>query len=265
MTVSLKHAFASAKADSGDATLIQPSNWNAEHTLTQATGKLLGRSTAGVGATEEISVGTGLSLSGGTLSASGGGLPLQLPIQDGRYYSAPFAVGGGAASNSVELSSFHDYIVAIPFTARDAKTWTEIGVFGRVEGASDVARLGIYADNNGLPGDLILDAGEVTFDAEEYITKTISQALSANTWYWLAMAISTPTGTAVVAGIAAAYSTSVANALASLVFGISSVSGDTATNGVYAPHTYGALPDPFPEIEDYSTDPVPLIWLRTGV
>lgn len=41
--------------------------------LTQATGKMLGRSTASTGAIEEITVGTGLSLSAGTLSASGGG------------------------------------------------------------------------------------------------------------------------------------------------------------------------------------------------
>jgi hypothetical protein len=38
-----------------------------------STGKLLGRSTAGAGAIEEISIGSGLSLSGGTLSATGGG------------------------------------------------------------------------------------------------------------------------------------------------------------------------------------------------
>ena len=37
------------------------------------TGKLLGRSTAGSGAIEEISIGSGLSLSAGTLSATGGG------------------------------------------------------------------------------------------------------------------------------------------------------------------------------------------------
>lgn len=41
--------------------------------LTMGTGKLLGRSTASTGAIEEITVGSGLSLSGGTLSASGGG------------------------------------------------------------------------------------------------------------------------------------------------------------------------------------------------
>lgn len=37
------------------------------------TGKLLGRSTAGTGAIEEITIGSGLSLSGGTLTATGGG------------------------------------------------------------------------------------------------------------------------------------------------------------------------------------------------
>ena len=41
--------------------------------LTMATGKLLGRSTASTGAIEEITVGSGLTLAGGTLSASGGG------------------------------------------------------------------------------------------------------------------------------------------------------------------------------------------------
>lgn len=40
--------------------------------LTMATAKILGRSTASTGAVEEISVGSGLTLSGGTLSASGG-------------------------------------------------------------------------------------------------------------------------------------------------------------------------------------------------
>lgn len=41
--------------------------------LTMATARLLGRSTASSGAIEEITIGTGLSLSGGTLSATGSG------------------------------------------------------------------------------------------------------------------------------------------------------------------------------------------------
>jgi hypothetical protein len=70
MTVSLKHTFQSAKTDSGDATLVQPSNWNQEHDLTLATNKVLGRATAGTGAAEELSVGTALSISGGTLAVT---------------------------------------------------------------------------------------------------------------------------------------------------------------------------------------------------
>jgi hypothetical protein len=71
MTVSLKHNFVSAVADGGDTSLVRPSNWNAEHDLTMATGKLLGRTTAGTGAAEEISAGTGLSLSAGSLTNAG--------------------------------------------------------------------------------------------------------------------------------------------------------------------------------------------------
>lgn len=41
--------------------------------LTMATARLLGRTTASTGAAQEITVGTGLSLSGGTLTATGGG------------------------------------------------------------------------------------------------------------------------------------------------------------------------------------------------
>jgi len=70
MVVSLKHSKTSAVADSGDTTLVQPSDWNAEHVLTQATGALLGRTTAGGGATEEISVSSELTLSTGTLGVA---------------------------------------------------------------------------------------------------------------------------------------------------------------------------------------------------
>lgn len=54
MAVQIKHQFVSAKGDGPDTTKVQPSNWNAAHTLTQATGKVLGRVSAGAGATEEI-------------------------------------------------------------------------------------------------------------------------------------------------------------------------------------------------------------------
>jgi hypothetical protein len=68
MTISLLHTFVSAKGDGTDSTLVQPSNWNAEHSLQMATSRLVGRTTAGTGAAEEISVGGNLLLSAGVLS-----------------------------------------------------------------------------------------------------------------------------------------------------------------------------------------------------
>ena len=70
MAISLKHNFQSSVADEGDTSLVRPSNWNAEHDLTLATSRLVGRTTAGTGSAEEISVGTGLSLSSGSLAVS---------------------------------------------------------------------------------------------------------------------------------------------------------------------------------------------------
>ena len=56
MAISVKHAFTSAKADGTDSTLVQPSNWNAEHTITLAAGKVLGRSSASAGAMQELPI-----------------------------------------------------------------------------------------------------------------------------------------------------------------------------------------------------------------
>jgi hypothetical protein len=56
MTVSLKHTFTSAKLDSLDVTLVQPSNWNQEHVLTAAAGKVLGRDTSGDGTVQELPI-----------------------------------------------------------------------------------------------------------------------------------------------------------------------------------------------------------------
>ena len=56
MTVSLKHTFTSAKIDSADPTIVQPSNWNEEHVLTAAAGKVLGRDTSGNGVVQELPI-----------------------------------------------------------------------------------------------------------------------------------------------------------------------------------------------------------------
>lgn len=72
MTISNKHSTTGTIADD-PAAEINKTEWNAEHTLTMATGKLLGRGTASTGAVEEITLGTNLSFTGTTLNAAGGG------------------------------------------------------------------------------------------------------------------------------------------------------------------------------------------------
>lgn len=67
MAISLKHSFTSPKADGVDSTLVQPSNWNAEHTLTLAAGRLLGNGAASAGAAQEITPSANLSLTSGAL------------------------------------------------------------------------------------------------------------------------------------------------------------------------------------------------------
>jgi hypothetical protein len=69
--VSLLHAFVNLIADEPAFAGTMPSHWNAEHVLHQDSGKLLGRSSSGRGITQQITVGDGLSLLNGELTASG--------------------------------------------------------------------------------------------------------------------------------------------------------------------------------------------------
>lgn len=70
MAITVKHKFTSAKADSGDASLIRPSNWNDNHDITLATGKLMGRYTAGTGLVQEVGLATRLEFSAGNIDLS---------------------------------------------------------------------------------------------------------------------------------------------------------------------------------------------------
>lgn len=56
MAISVKHSFNSPKTDGPDSTLVQPSNWNAEHAITLAAGKVLGRDTGSAGVVQELPI-----------------------------------------------------------------------------------------------------------------------------------------------------------------------------------------------------------------
>jgi hypothetical protein len=69
MAISLTHTTVAVGTDAGNGEIAK-TQWNENHTLTIGTGKLIGRTTAGTGAAEEISAGSGLTLSGGSLAVA---------------------------------------------------------------------------------------------------------------------------------------------------------------------------------------------------
>jgi len=91
-----------------------------------------------------------------------------------------------AASSGVVIVI--DQMRAWPFMTSQAITLDRIAIhISSAAAAGNTARLGIYNDNGSLyPGTLLLDAGTVATDSTGIKTITISQALSANTLYWLA-------------------------------------------------------------------------------
>jgi hypothetical protein len=63
VTISVTHTYVSSVADDGDSTLVGPNEWNDTHVIAMATGKILGRTTTGSGAVEEITPSSSFDLS----------------------------------------------------------------------------------------------------------------------------------------------------------------------------------------------------------
>jgi len=104
-----------ATANSSDAALLDRANHTgtqAASTITMATARLLGRSTASAGAVEEITLGTGLSFTGTTLNAAGG-VPIGYTVKTSNYT----AVAGDRISADVTGGAF---TITLPATPSDA-------------------------------------------------------------------------------------------------------------------------------------------------
>jgi hypothetical protein len=67
MAIETKHQFVSTQPDSGNPDLIDPSDWNNNHTISLAASRLMGRASGTSGEVEEIPLGDGLQFSAGAL------------------------------------------------------------------------------------------------------------------------------------------------------------------------------------------------------
>lgn len=132
MAISLKHPFTSLKPDGADATLVQPSNWNAEHTLTLAAGKVLGRDTSGDGAAQELpiavtsagSVGVGVASPAAKLDVSGNYAQnvvavaaLDVDCSSGNYFTKTIAADSTFTFSNPPASRSYSFTLELTHTS----------------------------------------------------------------------------------------------------------------------------------------------------
>lgn len=142
-------------------------------------------------------------------------IALLLPtMQSGQSYGSQGRVtagGGTATANRLYAYPFH---VPANLTTASLKGTTS---------ATGNMRVGIYSDNAGLPGALVIESAS-TACASPTTTVTLSQALTGPALYWIAVVCdNTPTVTYI------STNSLFANGIGYL----------------YKAHTYGALPNPY--------------------
>jgi len=116
----------------------------------------------------------GLDVSGG----AGGGWDSDIAVTD-KYVKPGWCHGSVAGS----ISSGN--LCYTPIYVYSSTTYERIGIYVTAAGGvGSLARLGIYEDNGGVPGDLVLDAGTVSIASTGHKLITINQTLQGK--YWLA-------------------------------------------------------------------------------
>lgn len=171
-------------------------------------------------------------------------------VRSGRYYGGDVANPGVTTTFTVAANTLY----ALPFLLHRQSTFSDISAQVTTLHASNM-RLGIYANSSCIPGDLILDAGEVSAGSTGIKDLTLGTYQMDPGIYWLA---SVYAGTPTVR--AAGFHTAAAN-----MPDIMSIMG-IATPGSFdtrltASLTYGALPASFGTISRASGES-PGVWLK---
>jgi hypothetical protein len=175
-----------------------------------------------------------------TIAASGG--TSQPPRWQTGYVSGSYYTPQLMAATHSTFSWGLNQLWFVPFYAVASATFDRMQVY---LGATANARLGFYAADGagGRPGTLISDAGVIAGTGAGDKTLTISQALTANTWYWLGIVLDTT----VTIGICPAT--------ALLAHAAASPAAGTVYGSFYRAFTYGALPATAGTLIDYTTAP----------
>lgn len=153
-----------------------------------------------------------------------------LPHLSGRVYQSSVL----RPQNSSTVSCSANTLYAIPFIVPTPTTYS--GLQFRNTIASGNARVGVYEDDNGVPGALVTDVGTSTLTGTSTKTVTAGSPFTlAPGRYWLAIV------TDATVSIVSQSTTMGGNPL-----GLAAGTDTTTIAGVSGAHTYGALPDPFP-------------------
>lgn len=176
--------------------------------------------------------------------------------------------GGGGYSRSTDPSLPVDGAIWVPGTHTTAATGTgsvniqNLLVASRIyipedvtalsiqfeitlaAGAASTGRVGLYADSNGLPGDLVVegDSQPLLNGATGVRTVTVSQKPLRKGYYWLAYV---PQGNAAVGTLRTTHSILYLPGLGVTAQAPPFLSNNFEVNGVRIPSVNGALPSPF--------------------
>lgn len=174
--------------------------------------------------------------------SGGGGFHSLLPKGSGGYHA-----NWTTASTLTTTTGGADALQFFPFYPAHNFTADQVAITIATGVASSNVRIGIYSDNNGAPGTLLTDSGDISTATAGDKTATISRAFTAGTLYWLCLHRSA--GSIVVRAIPKD----------------GTMPTQWFTNGVgtekTASQTYGALPSTPPALTDDS-NLIPLIRLR---
>lgn len=218
----------------------------------------------GAGTSGQVLTSNGASSDPTWQAAAGGGgsvIPNITP-QTAKDYPPAYWLGnvGNIDAAHGDLPT-HNIQYFIPFSVGVSSTCSRLSLDCVVAGAAgDSARCGIYNDNAGKPGTLIIDAGAKGVSSTGVIAITVSptQTLTAGTLYWLSFL--TNSTTAKYAGFIAE------GVLSAQTIDWLPVLGNDIVNGPYddrsGTQAWGALPANAPITTLNFLDPCPVIFVR---